>query len=494
MPAVNLHFALHHPYRLRRYTVFDLGQNSFYEDDDHNCDSVLYAASQCYLPLNDLLLKLIARNGKDFKVSLSLSGVALEQLEQYAPEVIDTFKALAATGCVEFLAEPYSHSLACIYSRGEFARQVALHSARIKELTGKAPNVFRNTELIYNNDIAAAVEGMGFAGILADGADHMLGWRSPNYVYTPTGCGKIKLLLNNYSLVDNVRLRFDERAWDQWPLTADKFAGYCKAQGDEAAVINLFFDYDTFGLLHTAESGIFAFLEYLPEALRAAGDFRFLTMSEVLKKCPAVDEVDVPMYVPWHDRDRDLNIWLGNDMQKDAIHALYDLQPWAENLESEDLRQNWLRLQSAEHFAWMCTKWFNSDASAGSPLGALRSPYASPYDAYINYMNVLADFSLNLKAAGSPAPSVPDAATGAATKPATRARRTSKAADKPTEKAAPAKATKAASAKATKATPAKATPKVAGGRGRGAAKAATDTPAADGASTGRRTSGRAKKA
>ena len=429
MPAVNFYFQIHQPYRLRRYTVFDLGQNSFYEDDDRNCDMLLYAARACYLPMNDVLLKCIAKHGKAFKVSFSISGIALEQFEQYAPEVIESFQALAATGCVEFLGETYSHSLACIYSKDEFARQIALHSAKIHHLFGKKPRVFRNTELIYNNDVAATVEALGFAGVLAEGADHVLGWRSPNYVYTPQGCSKIKLLLNNYPMSDNISVNFGKHDWDQWPLTAEKYAAWCHELSDSADLLNIFMNYETFGLTHKADTGIFAFMEHLPDALLADKRCQCTTVSEALAKYDAVGSMDVPMYMSWCDAERDLNIWLGNDMQKDAIHALYELEPLAQPKHG-DLHQTWLRLQTADHFAYMCTKWFSNDAHS-----AVRSnPYNSPYDAYINYMNVLADYTLLLKER-TPAPKKP-----ATAKKTTASTASKTAGTKATSKASPATA------------------------------------------------------
>lgn len=395
MPAICLYFQVHRPYNLRRYTVFDLGQNSIYEDDDRNCDALLHAARVCYLPMNDLLLKLIQRHGQRFRLAFSISGTALDQFEQYAPEVIDSFKALAATGCVEFLVETYSHSLAFLYSRDEFKRQVELHRKRIKELFGQQSRVFRHTELIYNNDLAQTVEDMDFAAILAEGADHVLGWRSPNFVYQPINCLKLKLLLKNYSLSDDIALRFGSHEWDQWPLTADKFAAWCHSINGMGETINLFMDYETFGLRHGANTGIFQFMEALPAALLSHDDFYFRTPGEVATAYSPMARIDVPQFMSWADAERDLNAWLGNDMQKDAIHSLYALESKAAKIKDDALHTTWLRLQTADHFSHMCTKWFSSE----SDVGRYSNPYGSPYDAYINYMNVLADYSLNLDTA-----------------------------------------------------------------------------------------------
>lgn len=460
MPAICLYFQIHQPYRLRRYTVFDLGQNSLYEDDDRNCDTLLHAARQCYLPMNDILLSLMHKHGRRFRVAFSISGTALDQFEQYAPEVIDSFKALADTGCVEFLAETYSHSLAFLYSKEEFRRQVERHAARTKELFGQTPRVFRHTELIYNNELAAEVEAMGFAAALAEGADQMLGWRSPNFVYQPANCLKLKLLLKNYRLSDDIALRFNRRDWDQWPLTADKFASWCHAINGIGETVNLFMHYETFGLTHPADSGIFQFMEALPDALLAHKDFYFRTPSEVAAAYSPMGRIDVPQYISWADAERDLNSWLGNDMQKDAIHALYELEDKACHIADTDLQRTWLRLQTADHFSYMCTKWFSREAD----IGRYTNPYGSPYDAYINYMNVLADFTLALDTAP------------VAIAPTPRARRVSKTA---TAKAGGLEAAASSKTPAAKAVPKKTAPKKAVKKPEGATASpqSADSPA-----------------
>lgn len=418
MPAVCCYFQIHQPYRLRHYTVFDMGQNSIYEDDDKNCDILLRIARTSYLPMNDLLHKHIRQFGKRFRVAFSISGTALDQFEQYAPEVIDSFQGLAATGCVEFLSETYSHSLAYLHSRSEFARQVQAHSAKIQALFGQKPTVFRNTELIYNNDLASSIEEMGFTGILAEGADHALGWRSPNYVYQPTNCLRLKLLLKNYQLSNDVSLRFSDQNWNMWPLTADTFASWCHAVNGEGETINLFMNYDTFGETHPESSGIFHFMEALPGAVMAHPDFSFQSPAQVLAACPPVAKVDVPQYMSWADAERDITAWVGNDMQQDAIEALYALEPRVIAAGNSDMLRIWQRLQTSDHFYYMCTKWF-ADAVTRVP----NSPFASPYDAYITFMNVLADFTLSLDVLAAQA----DAPAFALTPPATD----TKAAKKP---------------------------------------------------------------
>ncbi|WP_165175412.1 glycoside hydrolase family 57 protein [Desulfovibrio sp. ZJ369] len=393
MPALCLCFEVHEPYRLRRYTVFDMGQNSIYEDDDRNCDALLYAARTCYLPMNDLLLKMIRRHSQDFKVALSISGTALDQFEQYAPEVLDGFKALADTGCVEFMAETAPHSLAFLYSREEFEIQVREQCARIKSLFGKKPVTFRHTEFVYNNDLAAALEKDGFKTVLAEGADHVLGWRSPNYVYRPVSAQKLRLLLRNSALSTDIGLRFSNRDWNEWPLTAEKFASWCHSLAGSAEIINIFNDYHVFGLRHNRDSGIFDFMEALPAAILGHKDFSFLTPEQVSRKIAPVGEVDVPDFMSWADEERDLTAWLGNDMQKDAIHALYGLTGRVRKLGAPDLLHDFQRLQTSDHFHYISTKWF-----AGY-LPDRANPFGSPYDAYITYMNVLADFEMRLAAA-----------------------------------------------------------------------------------------------
>lgn len=396
MPAICCYFQVHQPYRLRRYTVFDMGQNSIYEDDDKNCDILLRVARSSYLPMNELLHKHIRTFGERFKVAFSISGTALDQFEQYAPEVIDSFQGLAATGCVEFLSETYDHSLSFMYSRTEFERQVKAHAAKIDTLFGQKPTVFRNTELIYNNDIAKVIEDMGFTGILAEGADHVLGWRSPNFVYQPTPCMRLKLLLKNYQLSNDISLRFSDRQWDAWPLTADTFAAWCHAVNGVGETINLFMDYECFGEYHKADTGILHFMEALPAAVLAHPDFSFQSPSQVLHAYSPMAKVDVPQYMSWADAERDITAWTGNDMQQDALEALYALEPRVAAMGNDDFLRTWQRMQSSDHFYYMCTKWF-----ADTDFSPRYSPFQSPYDAYITFMNVLADFTLSLDVAAA---------------------------------------------------------------------------------------------
>ncbi|WP_300773767.1 glycoside hydrolase family 57 protein [uncultured Desulfovibrio sp.] len=395
MAAVCFYFQVHQPYRLRHYTFFDIGADAFYEDENANCDILLKVARKCYLPMNTLLLSLIRRHEGRFKVSFSLSGTALDQFVAYAPELIQSYRELVATGCVELLSETYNHSLAFLYSPEEFREQVRLHDDRIEELFGVRPTVFRNTELIYNNALARTVEDMGYAAILAEGADHVLGWRSPNYVYRPTGCGKLKLLLKNYRLSDDIAFRFSDRNWPEFPLTAEKFAHWAGTAALSGDLINLFMDYETFGEHQWEASGIFQFMEALPDRLLRLPGFRFVTPSEAAATHEPVAELDVHNFMSWADAERDLTAWLGNDMQHDAIETVYRMEERVKARRDDGLLRTWRRLQTSDHFYYMCTKWF-----ADGDVHSYFNPYGSPYDAYINYMNVMADFALRLD--GSP--------------------------------------------------------------------------------------------
>lgn len=389
MPTICLCYVVHEPYRLRRYTVFDIGQNSIYEDDDKNCDAMLYTARVCYLPMNDLLMRLFRRYGKDFKVSFCISGTALDQFEQYAPEVLESFQALAETGNVEFTGETAPHSFAYLYSLEEFVRQTEEHAKRIKKLFGKKPTTYRNAELLYNNDMAVTLKELGFKTILTEGADHVLGWRSANFVYCPITAPSMRLLLRNSQLSGDLGKRFHNRSWSEWPLTAEKYASWLHAQKD-AEVINLFNDYHIFGLRNKADTGIFNFMEALPGAILANPDFNFGTPAEVSKKYKPVGELDVPQFMGWDGDGRDLNAWLGNDMQKDAIHSLYALTEQVRSLNAPDLDRDFERLQTTDHFHNMSTKWFSSF------VPDRPNPFPSPYDAYIAFMNVLADFGMRV--------------------------------------------------------------------------------------------------
>ena len=392
MPAVCFYFQVHQPYRLRHYTVFDIGQKHNYEDTVANEGIMRKVASKCYLPMNAVLLELIEKHQGAFKISFSISGTALDQFATYAPEVIESFQKLVRTGCVEVLSETYTHSLAFLISEEEFKAQVAQHAAKVHELFGLGPSVFRNTELIYCNRLAACVESMGYEGILAEGADHVLGWRSPNYVYQPINCHKIKLLLRNYALSDDIAFRFSNEQWAEYPLNAEKFAQWAHAVNSAGEVINLFMDYETFGEHQWESTGIFDFMRALPDRLLAHPDFSFKTPTEVVRNVAPTAKLDVEHPVSWADAERDLTAWTGNDMQTDAIEAVYRLAPRVAETDDPHLLRTWRRMQTSDHFYYMCTKWFSD-----GDVHKYFNPYGSPYEAYINYMNALADFELCIR-------------------------------------------------------------------------------------------------
>ena len=391
MPSICFYFQVHQPYRLRHYSFFDIGQDHFYEDVEANRTILDKVARKCYLPMNALLLKMIKRWEGRFKVSFSISGVAMDQFAEYQPEIIDSFRALADTGCAELISETYAHSLAALFDPDEFRAQVKMHDDLLMKHFGVTPHVFRNTELIYRNDIAQMVEDMGYDAILTEGADHILGWRSPNFMYSPQSCNRLKLMLKNYRLSDDIAFRFSNRGWEEWPLTTEKFANWAHAVNGNGELINLFMDYETFGEHQWAETGIFDFMEALPAAIFTSPDMDFVTPSEAAKRYSPVAKVDVPNAISWADVERDLTAWLGNDMERDAIEACYALKDKVMATGDEGMIRTWRRLQTSDHFYYMCTKWF-SDGDVHKYFNA----YDTPYEAYINYMNVLSDFSMSL--------------------------------------------------------------------------------------------------
>ncbi len=400
MASVCFYFQVHQPIRLRRYTVFD--KDAKYFDSKKNGEICRKVANKCYLPTNRLILELINRYDGRFKVAYSITGTLLEQLNHYAPEVISTFDALARSGCVEFLSETYYHSLSFLYSREEFIEQVRKHNSTIESFFGQKPRIFRNTELIYNNDLAGFIESMGeFDGIISEGADHILGYRSPNYVYQPKNCSKLKLLLKNYTLSDDIAFRFSNRGWNQWPLTADKFARWVGDVNGNGYVVNLFMDYETFGEHQWKDTGIFDFMRHLPGEIFKHPDNNFMTPSEVIKTYQPVGIIDVPYLISWADTERDLSAWLGNAMQSSALHEIYRIEKSIKKTGDEKLIADWRRLQTSDHFYYMCTKYF-----ADGDVHKYFNPYDSPYDSYINFMNVLGNLKNRCKEKNSPAQQV----------------------------------------------------------------------------------------
>lgn len=382
-----LYFQVHQPVRLRKYHFFDIGKNCDYYDDFANRTIIRKVAERCYLPANRMMLDLIRKYGKNFKVSFSISGMAVEQFRLYAPEVIDSFKELAATGCVEFMAETYSHSLVSLVDETEFKKQVKLHADLMKELFGEKPVTFRNTELIYSDEISDMVARMGYKTMLAEGAKHVLGWKSPNYVYTSAVNPKMKLLLRNFRLSDDIAFRFSDRGWGEWPLTADKYSAWLNAVGEDEEIVNLFMDYETLGEHQGADSGIFDFFASLPEKVLASGNYEFLTPKEAAAKHQPIAPLHVPFPISWADEERDLSAWLGNELQNEAFEELYKLKNKVNALNDKALQHDFEFLQASDHFYYMCTKMFSDGA-----IHQYFTPYDTPYEAFINYMNVLSDF------------------------------------------------------------------------------------------------------
>ncbi|MDE5579585.1 MAG: glycoside hydrolase family 57 protein [Alistipes sp.] len=394
MKTVCLYFQVHQPWRLKKYRFFNMGKDHNYLDDLQNRAIMQKVARQCYLPMNALLLKLIRENEGRFRCSFSITGTAIEQFRKFAPEVLDSFKELAATGCVEFLAETYSHSLASLASKEDFVEQVQLHVRTVEQEFGQKPTAFRNTELIYSDDIGAMVAEMGFHTMLAEGAKHVLGWKSPNFVYANAIDQRMRLLLRNYKLSDDIAFRFSDRGWDQWPLTAEKFGGWLASEETPGEIINLFMDYETFGEHQHADTGIFEFIRTLPAALLYTKELEFATVSEAAAKYQPVSVLHCPHTMSWADEERDVTAWLGNELQNEAFSKLYALKEKIAELNNPDFDYVWNFLQTSDHFYYMATKWL-SDGDVHSYF----NPYDSAYDAFINYMNVLSDFIIEVNKA-----------------------------------------------------------------------------------------------
>jgi alpha-amylase len=391
MVDICLYFQVHQPKRLRKYTYFDIGNNHHYEDDHKNRDIFCKVAHKCYLPANALLLDLINKYQGKFKIAFSITGVFLEQCKHFSLETLESFKKLADTGCVEFLNETYYHSLSFIFSREEFIKQVMLHKQIIKDEFGYNATTFRNTELIYNNSLAKCIEDLGYKTILAEGADKILGWRSANYVYQPVNTAKLKLLLRNYQLTDDVGFRFSERSWSEYPINAEKYASWLHALYGKADLINLFMDFETFGEHQWAETGIFDFLRCLPETIYRHPEYKFMTLAEASAKHKAVAQLNVPELISWADVNRDLSAWCGNNMQEDALNTVYALEKDVLLTADENLINVWRFLLTSDHFYYMCTKYAND-----GDVHKYFNPYHSPYEAYINYQNILCDLSLEI--------------------------------------------------------------------------------------------------
>ena len=460
MSTICFYFQVHQPYRIKKYRIFDIGSDhDYFENHSHsNTDNIKIlhkVMNKCYLPTNALLLKLLQEH-KEFKISFSLSGVFLNQIMDYAPEVLKSFQELVATGQCEILAETFYHSLSAVYSEDEFHAQVAKHTQLVQKLFGVSPKVFRNTELIYSNNIAKMAENMGFDGIITEGADQILQGKSPNQLYAPKGCSKIVALLKNYKLSDDIAFRFSDPNWQEHPLTADKYTHWLNqieyAKGDQ--IINLFMDYETFGEHQWESSGIFQFLDHLPKRFLDNPNNSFATPSEIVAKygrksqtiermssylpnnkfptkvlltvdtknpnkpinikvispyltsrrkvfykrdlqidnSKHLEELDVPDYISWADAERDLSAWRSNPMQHEALNKIYSMEKSIKQANNEELLEDWRKLTTSDHFYYMCTKfWSDGD------IHAYFSPYQSPYEAFIYYMNVLKDVECRLQ-------------------------------------------------------------------------------------------------
>lgn len=393
MVSVCFYFQVHQPFRLRKdYSFFDIGSNHFYEDEEANLEICNKVSTKCYIPANTMMLELIRKFKGDFRISYSITGTAIDQFHRYNPEVLDLFRELNDTGCVEFINETYYHSLSFLFSRTEFRRQVEKHKKAMEDLFGRTPQTFRNTELIYNNDLAGEIEDLGYKTILAEGANRVLGWRTPNFVYQPTGTHKLKLLLKNYSLSDDIAFRFSNRDWNEWPLLSDTFAKWLHAVRGNGETINLFMDYETFGEHQWEDTGVFDFFRELPGKVLSLPDFHFQTPTEVSDNNNPIAKINSPDFVSWADLERDTSAWLGNDLQDSAIEYLYSLEEAVYRTGNEDLIEIWRRLQTSDHFYYMCTKWFSD-----GDVHKYFNPYESPHQAYIIYMNVLNDLNEQIK-------------------------------------------------------------------------------------------------
>jgi len=392
MKTICFYFQIHQPFRLRKYRFFDIGAEHYYYDDFNNESILQRVAANSFLPANQIILEMIEANKGKFKVAFSISGVALDQLEMHAPEVIDSFRQLAKTNCVEFLSETYAHSLCSLKDPEEFKTQVELHSKRIESLFGKKPKAFRNTELIYSDELGSLLAEMGYKTILTEGARHVLGWKSPNFVYQCASNPNVKLLLKNSKLSDDITFRFSDHHWNEYPLTADKFIDWIDQIPENEPLVNLFMNYETFGNLQSKESGIFEFLKALPYFAAQKG-ITFSTPSEVVSKLKPVEPLSVPYPISWADEERDVSAWLGNTLQNEAFDKIYSIGKRVRMIKDRSIQQDWLYLQSSDHFFYMSTK----RASDGA-VHQHFSPYESPYEAFTNYMNVLSDFMGRVRA------------------------------------------------------------------------------------------------
>jgi alpha-amylase len=387
MPGICFYFQVHQPLRLRAFSAFDMGKSEGYFDREQNKFYLERVSRKCYIPANKKILDMIKESEGRFRVSYSITGILLEEMERDFPLVLDSFRKLVDTGSVELFCETYYHSLAYLISHREFREQVKLHREKVWDIFGVRPKVFRNTEAMYANDVSRIVRKMGFRGIVAEGISHVLDWRSPNHLYTPPD-SDIRIFLRNYKLSDDIGFRFSLREWPEWPLTADKYAHWLsRADGD---IVNIFIDYETFGEHQWKETGIFEFLNHLPKEVLKHDNLEFVTPGQALKTRNPVGVYDVPHLTSWADVNRDLSAWLENPMQQQAFNQLKTMEPLIRR--KKVFLDTWRKLQTSDHFYYMCTKWF-SDGDVHKYFNC----YETPYDAFLNYMNVLTDLNDRLK-------------------------------------------------------------------------------------------------
>lgn len=383
MKTICLYFEIHQIIHLKRYHFFDIGTDHYYYDDFENDRSITDIAQRSYMPALETLLQMIKENGNYFKVAFSLSGVGIEQLELHAPQVLTKLQELNDTGCVEFLAEPYSHGLASLINAPSFAAEVKKQTEKIKEYFGQEPKVLRNSSLIYSDDIGLQASEMGFMGMLTEGAKHVLGWKSPHYVYNCALAPKLKLLLRDIKLSDDISLRFNNSEWEGYPLFADNYCDEIAALPEEEKNVNIFMELSALGIAQPLSSNILDFIHALPACAKQRG-IKFATPTEIFKRTKSVGDLNVPDTLSWVDEERDISCWLGNQMQREAFNKLYSVADRVRIANDPRINLDWEYLQASNNFRFMTTK--------SSHVGLDRGIYSSPFDAFTNYMNILGDF------------------------------------------------------------------------------------------------------
>ena len=388
MKTICFYLNVHQPIRLRTYRFFDIGASDYYFDDYQNRYIVRRMSERSYLPMNNLLMQLIEKYEGKFKLALSISGVTLDLFEKYAPDTLESFKRLVATGCVEIVGETYAHSFASLFKKAEFERQVKLQNQALKKHFGVKPKVFCNSELVYSDEIGAMVADLGFKAVITEGAKHILGWKSPNFVYANALNDKLAVLLRNYSLSEDIVMRFSNKQWSEYPLTAEKYVSWMLATGEGQQCINLCMDYEAFGDHHTADTGIFDFMQALPQQVFNSQQLQFGTPSEVVAQNKPVAAIHVPLPISWIDEERALTRWTVNDLQRDAFDKLYNLQIPLRS-KNQTLQEAYMAMQDCSNFYYM-----NMGNLAVDMTNKYTNPYGSAYQAYINYMNIISDMQI----------------------------------------------------------------------------------------------------